>query len=160
MKRMENSVLIKAREKAGIFWKEQAVLLKNALVFGLGICFSNAVLFFSIAPFGAAFAAAIPSPYLAAAMAGTLVGYALNLSAASTMKYVAALVLVFALRKFMIKKEASWGRGVIAALSSLGALLLPTGLLAAYSGFQAYHVVMALAESVLSASAAFFWCER
>ena len=156
MKRMENSVLIKAREKVGVFWKEQAVFLKNTLVFGLGLCFSNAVLFFSIAPFGPAFAAAVPSPYLAAAMAGTLVGYALNLSATSTMKYVAALVLVFALRKFMIKKEASWGRGVIAALSSLGALLLPTGLLAAYSGFQAYHVVMALAESVLSASAAFF----
>lgn len=98
----------------------------------------------------------MPGNFFTAAIAGTVVGYALNLTAASTMKYIAALILVFAVRKLLVKKEKSWGRGIVGAISALVSLLVPTGLLAFYSGFQVYDVVMAFAESVLSACAAFF----
>ena len=131
-------------------------MITGGLMFLLGIAFSGATIFASVAPFGPAFAASAPKKHLTPAIAGTVIGYALNMASVSTMKYVAALALVFLLRKLWKEREGNWQRSLSAVVIAAASVLLPSALLTLYLGGTPFNIIMTVAESVLAGTAAFF----
>ncbi|MCI8497088.1 MAG: stage II sporulation protein E, partial [Clostridiales bacterium] len=123
----------------------------------VGLMMSRASVFGSYAPFGVAFAAAAPQGSAVFVALGTALGYLLPGGTGSSIRYIAAVLAVSALRWVL----AGFGRvmrytAVPPLLSAAG--VLASGLaLSAPLGLTPYIVLMTAAESVLAAGGTFFF---
>ena len=156
MKKAYTQALTRFRDRAAAFLAGQSALWKGILAFLLGFCFANAALFGSVAPFGPSCVAAAPRKYLTFSLAGAVLGYALSSQSVGNLKYIAAMLLLFAFRKLVREGKTVQSRAIAAAGSAALAVLLPGGILAVYVGLTPYLAVLTLAESCLAGTMAFF----
>ena len=123
----------------------------------VGFMMSRASVFGSYAPFGVAFAAAAPQGGAVFVTLGTALGYLLPGSAGSSVRYIAAVLAVSALRWLLS------GFGKVLRYSAVPPVLSAAGVLAsglalsAPLGLTPYIVLMTAAESVLAAGGTFFF---
>ena len=109
-----------------------------------------------IAPFGVAFAAAVPEGLFAPALFGALFGY-LWLQPAGGMEYVAAVLLLGALR-WTLGSGSLWRRVPYAAPAAAGGAMLFGGAAVALAVDRtAYAAALAVAVALLAAGAAWFY---
>lgn len=142
--------------RAAAFLREQLPALRMLLTFLAGFALANATLFSAIAPFGAAYAAAVPKRRTTAATAGAVLGYALASASVGNMKYIAALLLVNVARRLLPEPKTVTAAGLVTAGIAAVSTLLPSALLAILAGGSPYLILLAVAETVLAGAAAFF----
>ncbi len=122
----------------------------------LSAVFSGSYLLGGIAPFGVAFAAAVPLEYSTPAIFGALVGY-LWAPHQAGMQYIAAVLLLGGVR-WTLGTGSMWRRLPYAAPAAAGGSMLVGSLAVAFAlGLSPYLVAMALAVSMLAAGSAYFF---
>ncbi|MDD2956691.1 MAG: hypothetical protein PHD67_10360 [Oscillospiraceae bacterium] len=145
------------RQKTMEFVKGQGRLWQNAGVGLLSFFMANAALMGDMAPFGVAVAAAARRDLTLAAGVGAMAGYLFSFQPASNSRYLVSLILVLTARWALGWGRAQKYRPFTVPLLAFAATLAPALLLQSFWGIGVYDVVMAAAESVLCAGAAFFF---
>ena len=115
---------------------------------------SKAFLFGEIAPFGAAAAAASRRSDAAATAFGAVMGYIFSGDPTNTLRYTAAVLMVFG-AKLVFERFA--GGDAVSVLIAAGATAFSSFGYAAMTVISGYSSMMALAETVLAAGAAYFF---
>lgn len=156
MKKTYIQTVSKFKERILSVISEQTDILRGLLVFAFGFCFANATLFGAVAPLGVSFTASVPKKQLSFSTAGVLLGYALSQQPVGNLKYIAAVLLLFAFRKFVQDAKTVSARSRLAVCSATLATLLPGGVLTAYLDLTPHLAVLTLAESCLAGTTAFF----
>lgn len=147
------------KEKAGFFSKlskeGQAEIIKAGFALISGVIFSGASLTSGISPFGVSIVAALHGKYSFLALFGAVFGYFAQGLGGGFIKYVAALLVIMALKwafAAFFEKEKRWAISVTAASVNLlvGAVWLFT--------FEAtvYDVLLLLSESIICGGAVYF----
>lgn len=146
-------------EKLGVFSKiskeGQAEIIKSSVALLSGAIFSGASISSSISPFGVSLTAALCGKYSFFALVGAVFGYFAQGLGGGLIKYVAALLIVSALKwafAAFFEKEKRWAISVTAAAVNLlvGAVWLFT--------FEAtvYDILLLLSESIICGGAVYF----
>lgn len=120
----------------------------------LSFAAANAFILGEIAPFGPAAAAASKRNDAAAAAFGAVMGYVLSGDPLGNMRYIAAVLVVFG-AKLVFERFANGD--AVPVLITAGAMGLSSFGYAAMTVISGYGSMMALAETVLSAGAAYFF---
>ncbi len=136
-------------------------LIKSIIIqivyFVLGILVSRSVVLGNYSPFGAAFLAAVPYSNIWCALAGSILGYMLPSSIMSSLKYIASILAIAAIRWTLNDLK----RVTMHPLYAPAVAFIPTistGLaMALIQGIDATAVVTIITESLLSASGAYFF---
>lgn len=120
----------------------------------LGFFMARTSLIGGIAPLGAALAAGVPLKYLLGSAIGAVAGYFLPLKSMSSLKYIAALLAIVAIRFIIsglkgVGKSALWS-GITAAVVVSG-----VGIAAAGSDFL-NGGILGIAEGIISGAGAYF----
>lgn len=120
-----------------------------------GYIFSGAIILERLSPFGVAFLAAVPFPFLLPGFLGAVLGYALSGSIQITMKYMASALLVTTVHWLWGKKNRK--TPLFACVSAAGASLAITALIVVTGGGNVYQVILGGCEALLSAGACYFF---
>ena len=155
MKQAESAL----NEKNGFFSKiskeGQAEIIKSSISLVSGAIFSGSSLSSGISPFGISLTAALSGKYSFFALVGAIFGYFAQGLNGAFVKYVAALLIVSALKwafAAFFEKEKIWAISVTAASANLlvGAVWLFT--------FEAtvYDLLLLLSESIICGGAVYF----
>lgn len=126
---------------------------KQALSLGCGFLMARGAVFGEVLPFGLAFAAAVPTDYLASAAFGCFVGYLVPAADANYFRYLAALFAVVAIKALLAFITRLASRPLLCSLTA-GIVTCATGLVSSVGDVRAS--VFALAEAVLAFSGAYF----
>lgn len=146
-------------EKTGFFSKiskeGQAEIIKSGIALLSGAILSGASLSSGISPFGVSLTAALSGKYSFFALVGAVFGYFAQGLSGGFVKYVAALLVVSALKwafAAFFEKEKRWAVSVTAAAVNLlvGALWLFT------LEATVYDILLLLSESVICGGAVYF----
>lgn len=129
-------------------------LLSTAIWFIFCFAASKAVILGNFAPFGIAASAAAKRNYALPAALGAVIGYVFSGNPENTLRYVAAVLMVLG-AKFVFERFASGD--VVSVLIAGGAAAFASFGYAAATLISGYSSAMALAETVLSAGAAYFF---
>lgn len=123
----------------------------------LSLLLANSVLFAQISPFGVAFVAAVRGDYTFAAVLGSILGYLLMPGTAFKMKYIAAVLIIGAVKWALGGKHPlKWEAVLSPALAAL--VLGGTGIAVALGGDAIpYRLILLLCELLIAASATFFF---
>lgn len=122
----------------------------------LGYLLSNSVVFGVMAPFGVALCAAASREQLPFAAAGSVLGYILTFNLEGNLQYIIAVLLLFATRYLFGSLRLIQGpvaMPILAALSVLGVSML----FMAVRGYNAYDLILGLAEATLAGGGAYFF---
>ena len=122
-----------------------------------GYVMANSFLSGGVAPFGVAFCAALPGPHAAGAALGAIVGYLVKAGPLSGMKYIAAILLVLALRYLVMGKLRMRNQTAQAVLTAFLGLAVSTAAVFVTTNATMYEVIMGLAELFLCCGAAYFF---
>ena len=148
-----------AEEKAGLFSKiskeGQLEIIKSSIALASGAIFSGASITTSISPFGVSLVSALSGKYSFFALVGAVFGYFAQGLSGGFVKYVAALLVIVALKwafAAFLDKEKRWALCAMTAGVNLlaGAVWLFT--------FEAtvYDLLLLFSESVICGSAVYF----
>ncbi len=129
-------------------------LLSMAVWAVLSFAAARAAIFGGIAPFGAAAAAAAKRNNAVAAAFGAVMGYVLSGDPTGTLRYTASVLMVFGAK--LVFERFAGGDGV-SVLTAAGATAFSSFGYAAVTVISGYGSMMALAETVLAAGAAYFF---
>lgn len=136
-----------------------AKLFSQLVYFGLGMLASRGTVFGGYSPFGAAFVAAAPFPYLIAATAGTAIGGLLPGAVNEGIRYLAALIAVAAIR-WTLNDLKKINRSHLFAPIAAFVPIFATGLaMSTASLITSVTIVTYLTEALLSAGAAYFFAQ-
>lgn len=114
-------------------------------------------IFNGISPFGVAFCAALPSPFAMTAAFGSVLGYVFAGGAGVNMKYIAAVVVVVALKWLFAGKFSNKYDTVTAALSAVIALGISGTAVVLTADPTLYDIMLLISEVFLNAGAAYFF---
>ena len=129
-------------------------LIASALVSAV---FSGSYILGGIAPFGVAFAAAVPLEYSTPAIFGALVGYLWAPGGQGGMQYIAAILLLGGVR-WTLGTGSLWRRLPYAAPVAAGGCMLAGSLAVVFAtGVTPYQLALALAVSMLAAGSSYFF---
>ena len=129
-------------------------LLSMAIWAAASFAASKTFLFGRIAPFGAAAAAAASRGNILAAAAGAVLGYIFTDFPENTLRYIGAVLVVFGAR-LVLERFLSDDTGAV--LTAAGATAICSFGYAAATVISGYNAVLAFAETVLCAGAAYFF---
>lgn len=118
---------------------------------------ANSIVFKTVAPFGAAFCAAVPREFELIAAAGAILGSVLSSNPGSGMKYIAAVLIIVGVRylaRSLGKPAQSLGARVAVSFLSVFSMSIT---LTALGGMDPYYVVMSIGESIMAAGATYFF---
>lgn len=122
-----------------------------------GFVAANAFVLGGLAPFGVAFAAAAKPKCAAAATLGAALGYLLSFRAASNIKYLAAMIILFLVRWMFssgtLFSSARFSRPLLTA----AVLAVPSYAVTFLTGGTVYDAVLATAELLLAGCASYFF---
>lgn len=116
-----------------------------------GFLFANAPIMNNLLPFGAAYTGGVKRKYLAAASAGTALGYLLNLSNGG-FQYAASVFAIVTIRIILGGEKFSRSPVFLGGLSFLAAGIIRIAVNSSYST----SLITALTEAALAGSAAYF----
>ena len=120
----------------------------------LGFAAANVSLFGQQAPFGAACCAAAGKKNALAAGTGAVLGYVFSRSSAGSLRYVAAVIIVFVMELVFERiKDSALLASALAAVST-AAVGTAFGVI---GGGESYGVAVAVSESVLAGGGAYFF---
>ncbi len=127
----------------------------QVLYFLLGLLVSKGAVLGSLAPFGAAFAAAVPFSYIPAASLGSSIGYIL-LGSTDAFRYVAVVVAIGALR-WLLNDIKKLSKSVLFSPLVAFVPMLTTGITLLFvSTSQLTEFSLCLMEAVLAGAGAYF----
>ena len=126
---------------------------KQALSLGAGFLMARGAVFGEIMPFGLAFAASVPTDYLASAAFGCFIGYLVPAADSDYFRYLAALFAVVAIKALLAFITRLASRPLLCSLTA-GIVTCATGLVSSVGDIRAS--VFAVAEAVLAFSGAYF----
>lgn len=122
-----------------------------------GFISANAFVLGGLAPFGVAFAASAKDKFHSAATLGATLGYMISFNVEGNLKYILAMLILFALRKFFqggrILRQFSLS-GQLCLVLSLG---IPSFAVTFASGGTIYDLVFAGSELLLACCASYFF---
>lgn len=125
---------------------------------------ANAAIAGGISPFGAAFCAALPAPYTYMAALGAVLGYIFSAALLTNMKYLAAVVMVCAIRwllssgcKTALLKPVNISEPLGAALCGFAAMGTACAAILFTGGRTMYDGLLGLSETLLCCGAAYFF---
>lgn len=122
-----------------------------------GFISANAFVLGGLAPFGVAFAASSKQKYHSAATLGATLGYLISFSVEGNLKYILAMLILFAMRKFFqfggVLHQISIS-GQFCLILSLG---IPSFAVTIASGGNVYDLVFAGSELLLACCASYFF---
>ena len=128
----------------------------NVLAAMFGFISARASVQAAFSPFGIAMVAAAPKTFTPATVLGAAAGYFIPVNGFGGFKYIAALAAVASIKYMLCSVRNLAQNKIISALScflSLGATSVMV------SSFDAYSVLIAIAEGVLAAAACYFFNE-
>lgn len=134
------------------FLKNRSNLLSQMAAAATGFVMSGASILTATAPFGVAWAGAVPPGQSLAAATGAVLGYALLLRGDGALRYLAAVVLLMGLR-WAFSFLSSARRQALSPLMA-GVAVGTTGLAAAISGGTAYDYILMACEAAVTVTAA------
>lgn len=118
----------------------------------VGFVMSGASIMLAVAPFGVAWAGAVPPQLAISSSLGAMLGYLILLKGSGTLRYLACLLLLLALRwafSFIPKNRVHFYTPLLAS-----ATVATTGLAIAISGDQTvYSFIMVFCEAAITATA-------
>lgn len=143
--------------RAGAKLRSYSDILSYAGTALLSLLLSCSVLFSQIAPFGVAMAAAASGDYSFAAVLGAVVGYLIAPGIEFKMKYIAAILVIGAVKWAVSGHERLRSHLLLSPLLA-AAVLASTGFAILMTGRpDAYALILLLSEVLLAAGAAFFF---
>lgn len=151
--------LSKSQGKKSSFERDgiQTQIIKGSLTLILSAIVSGTVILNSLSPFGVAAVAAVSPGMSLFALAGSVIGYALSSGITGTMKYIAAAVLVAAI-KWVFGTLGSVDKKRIFAPFVAAASMLATGLAVNIGdGMYIYDVVLSFSDAALAMGAVYFF---
>ena len=123
-----------------------------------GYVMASSHVFGGIAPFGVAFCATLDSPYAMCAALGAVLGYTFTAGPLTNMKYLAAVVLVVALKWLFGSKVDSRFATAAAALTATVSLgVAGVAVLVTAESATLYDALLCVAEVLLGTGAAYFF---
>lgn len=128
-----------------------------ALSAGGGYIMSNSFFTAGVAPFGVAFCAALPGTHAAGAALGAILGYLIKAGPISNIKYIAAILLVLALKWLIMGKVRMNSQTAAAILSAFLPFTASTATVLVIANATMYEVIMGLAEIFLACGAVYFF---
>lgn len=123
----------------------------------LGVLLSQATVFENLAPFGVAFAAAVPFPSGLVVAMGTALGYLLPGAGFTAMRYVAALFAVTSIRWALAGAGKVSRHPAFAPVVAFLATLLTGSIPLVVQGITLNAAVTGVAEALLAGGAAYFF---
>lgn len=123
----------------------------------LGVLLSQATVFENLAPFGVAFAAAVPFPSGLVVAMGTALGYLLPGAGFTAMRYVAALFAVTSIRWALAGAGKVSRHPAFAPIVAFLATLLTGSIPLVVQGMTLNAAVTGVAEALLAGGAAYFF---
>lgn len=133
--------------------------LRIALPLALGFALARTGVPGGIYPFGAAFAAAVPSGSVTAAMAGVLLGFVLPGSDAETLRCAASAVAVAGIKWALSELRPIRNSPLFPPASALAGVVLTGAVVSSAVGAAVgYDLALYFAEGALAAACTYFFC--
>ncbi len=156
MKNATQVVGVSLLEKLRQLLRANHPLLK-ALAWGFcGFVASGSTIVGGLAPFGVAVCGAARGRWILPATVGAVLGYLVAGGADGSVKYLAAILLAAGV-KWLLSNRPKWNQAALSALVSAGAMVAPSLVIAFYGGINAYGVILAICEGMISGSGAYFF---
>ena len=123
-----------------------------------GFLMANSYILKGLAPFGVAFTAASQPSLALAAATGSLLGYIFSFGVQGSLRYIAALLLVYSIR-FSLSVFPRLKNSLVLSIALTFVCISGTSLAISgmYGYLSGYDVASALSEGVLAAGSAFFF---
>lgn len=145
-------------QRVKTFFTDKSRPIQILSTMAAGFLMANSYILKGLAPFGVAFTAASQPSLALAAAAGSLLGYIFSFGVQGSLRYIAALLLVYSIRFSLsvfprLKNSLLLSIGLTFVCIS-GTSLAISGM---YGYLSGYDVAAALSEGVLAAGSAFFF---
>lgn len=144
-------------ERAKQTFRQHRLIAEAVLYVLIGYASANAFVLGGLAPFGVAFAAGAKPKNTAAAILGASIGYLVSFRVMTNIKYILAMVILFLVRWCFSSGSIFSSIKIPAQLLAAISLGIPGFLLTFMLGNSIYGIMLAAAESLLAACAAYFF---
>lgn len=145
------------RIKDGILRSISKTLIMQFIYFTLGLLSSRGSILGDYSPFGTAFVAAAPYNCLLSSLAGCVMGYIIPSSVSSSMRYIASIIAVAAIRWTLSDLKKLNSHSMFAPIVAFIPSIATGFAIASVDDFETSIVLLVVLESVLSAAGAYFF---
>lgn len=132
-------------------------IVVQLIYFFAGLLVSRGAIFGSYSPFGAALVAAVPYTSIWSVLAGGIIGYILPSGVNGSMRYIASIIAVVAIRWTLSDLKKVTEHPLYAPMVAMLPILATGIAMSAVDGFSGLSIVMTITESFLAAGASYFF---